>query len=343
MAGNQTAQASLRADGAIDLQLRLPPSVGGERRHLTLHGLRFAYGHDHIVAALAESRRVDGRRTGRALSYRLVRDRKGWRIFASAGVPAPDRVTTILAGAIGLDLNADHMALAVLDASGNPTGFRRIELPLRGATSGQAKAVIGDAVAAAVAMARTAGVPLVIEELDFRRRRAEIEAVDPALARTVSSFASSRIRAALRAAAFRAGVQLIEVNPAYTSVIGAVNHAARRGISVHMGAAIAVARRGMGFSEAPAGREAHVPLRRGGHVTLPLPDWNRERHVWSFWAGVRRKLRAAHAARARSARSTPPPAPRPSGATLPLPAGFRNASSHHRSGSDHDFIPHLEG
>jgi hypothetical protein len=54
-------------------------------------------------------------------------------------------------------------------------------------------------------------------------------------------------------ACFRAGVEVVQVvkmvkmvkvNPAYTSVIGAVNYARSKGISTHPGAAYAIARRG---------------------------------------------------------------------------------------------------
>jgi len=48
------------------------------------------------------------------------------------------------------------------------------------------------------------------------------------------------------------------------------DHAQRLGISVHQGAAIAIARRGLGLSESPTVREATVPTRNGGHVS-PSP------------------------------------------------------------------------
>src|SRR5215472_14760802 len=40
-----------------------------------------------------------------------------------------------------------------------------------------------------------------------------------------------------------------------------------------------IARRSLGLSERPAVRVARVLTRYGGHVTLPLPAWNRGRHV----------------------------------------------------------------
>ena len=63
---------------------------------------------------------------------------------------------------------------------------------------------------------------------------------------------TGKLFSACERAAFRAGVEVLEVHPAYTSTIGAVNHAARFGISIHQGAAIAIARRSLGLSERPA-------------------------------------------------------------------------------------------
>ncbi len=73
----------------------------------------------------------------------------------------------------------------------------------------------------------------------------------------------------LKAACFRAGVEGIEVDPAYTSVIGAVNHARRHGIGSHQGAAYAVARRGLGLSE----RARPCGGRRAG------PQWTAHAHL----------------------------------------------------------------
>ena len=66
-------------------------------------------------------------------------------------------------------------------------------------------------------------------------------------------------------------LEVIEVNPAYTSVIGTVNHAQRNGVSVHQGAALAVARRGKCLSKKPPKRGVLVPTRNGCHVTFCVP------------------------------------------------------------------------
>lgn len=316
-AGNQSCQAVLAADGSLTLKLRLPEALGYGKT-LDIPGVRFAYGHDQILSALDTSRRVPAttqagkaivKRIGTALSYRFVRDGKGWRVFVSVAVPDIKVETQASLGAFGVDTNAEHLAVAETDRTGNLINTWRIDLPLYGKTTEQAKALIGDACVEVARMAQAAGKPVVIEKLDFAKKKAELRGTNPRQARMLSSFNCNKFSAGIDSACFRAGVEVIEVNPAYTSVIGAVNHAQIRGISVHMGAAYAIARRGLGLSEAPAVRTVLAPVRNGGHVTFVLPVRNRAKHVWTQWAAIRTKLKAAHVAHYRSGRSKEMPAP----------------------------------
>ena len=84
-------------------------------------------------------------------------------------------VTDKRRGAIGVDLNADHLAVAETDASGNPVHSFGVPLVTYGKSQHQAEAIIGDAVANVVAYARDAGKPIVIEKLDFRQKKAALE------------------------------------------------------------------------------------------------------------------------------------------------------------------------
>ena len=319
-AGNQTCQASIEDHGSLTLRLRLPNALmeTAGAKTLSLAGVRFAYGHEQILTALQSSRRISTatkagqatvRRVGTALSYRFVRDAKGWRVFASVQVAAPEMLSRRELGAIGVDVNADHLAVAETDRFGNLVGARRIALVTYGKTLDQVKALIGDAAVCLAVQAQAAGKVLVIEALNFQKKKAELETVNHKQARLLSSFACSKTASSLKAAAFRRGVEVIEVNPAYTSVIGAVSFAQPKGISVHQGAAYAIARRGLGMSERPPKRPAIVPVRNGGHVTFALPARNRAKHVWSYWGKVRTGLKAAHAAHVRSGEAQAPPAP----------------------------------
>ena len=82
-------------------------------------------------------------------------------------------------GAVGVDLNADHLAVSETDAMGNYLNAWRVPLVTYGKSAHQAEALIGDAVAGVVAHAREAGKPVVIEKLDFRQKRAVLEGESP--------------------------------------------------------------------------------------------------------------------------------------------------------------------
>lgn len=317
-AGCQGCQAVVAADGTLSLTLRLPDAMVSQDKYLTLTDIRFAYGHEKIVAALCTSQRIPSqtkagvatvKRTGTAMTYRFVRDAKGWRIFVSCEAQAMAVETNWAMGAVGVDMNADHLAVSETDRYGNLVATRKIALVTYGKTRDQAKALIGDAVVSIVEQARLSGKPVVIEKLNFQKKKAELETVNRKQARMLSSFSCNKVASHMKAAAFRAGVEVIEVNPAYTSVIGAVNHAQRNGISVHQGAALAIARRGLGLCERATVPVGLVPTANGGHVTFELPARNRSKHVWTFWSKVRTNLKTAHVAHYLSGSSKENPAP----------------------------------
>ena len=346
-AGNQTCQAAISEDGSLTLKLRLPEALGAFGKIITIPNVRFAYGHETIVAALGRSQRIATqtkagkptiKRIGSALSYRFVRDDKSWRIFVSVEALQVEQLTNITLGAIGVDVNADHLAVSETDRFGNLIETQRIDLVTYGKTTDQSKALISEACKLIVERAQSSGKPVVIEKLNFQKKKAELDAVEPGQARMLSSFTCNKVASGLRSAGVRSGVEVIEVNPAYTSVIGALNHAQSKGISVHQGAAYAIARRGLSLSERPAVPEAIVPMRNGGHVTFALPVRNRQKHVWSFWGGVRKKLTAAHAEHFRRGANAFPPPPLTPDTPRVLPSGrkpslgaFRDSTARLRS------------
>ena len=140
------------------------------------------------------------------------------------------------------------------------------------AGSGQRNAVLSDALTAAVAWAKSARKPVVAEDLDFTAKKKAMAQLSPKGARMISGLLYAKYRQLLEAKCFRAGVELIKIDLAYTSTIGAVKYASRRGWSVHAAAAGAIARRGRKLTERlpRAGTDVRVPV-RGGHHALELP------------------------------------------------------------------------
>ena len=181
-------------------------------------------------------------------------------------------------GAIGVDLNADHLAVVETDASGNPVNAFSVPLVTYGQSRHQAEAIIGDAVASVVAYARDAGKPIVLEKLDFRQKKALLEAESRRYSRMLSSFSYARVRACFLSRGLRQGVEVHQVNPAFSSVIGRVKFMERYGLSVHQAAALVLARRFLGCSEGiPRLRVA--PLGNGVRVAFTVPARKRVKHV----------------------------------------------------------------
>jgi hypothetical protein len=78
-----------------------------------------------------------------------------------------------------------------------------------------------------------------------------LEDESPRYARMLSSLSYHQIKQTLKARAFRHGVEVFEVNPAYSSVIGRIKYAARYGLTVHQAAALVLAQRVQRVYERP--------------------------------------------------------------------------------------------
>ena len=65
----------------------------------------------------------------------------------------------------------------------------------------------------------------------------------------LTSFAYGKIKAYFISRGYREGVEIVAVNPAYSSVVGRVKFMERYGLTVHQAAALVLARRLLGCSE----------------------------------------------------------------------------------------------
>ena len=236
----------------------------GQAKYLVIEDVDFAYYRPALERALVENI---------ALIWRLHRDERGWRAFVAFNHPAAERTTlAVQHGAVGVDFNVDHLAVTETDLYGNMLGTLRLPLLREDATSGQREAVLSDALSKAVSLAKASSKPLVAENLDFSAKKKALSQLSPKGARMLSGLLYAKYRQQLEAKCPRAGVELILINPVYTSTIGAVKYASRRGWSVHAAAAGVIARRGQKLSERlpRAGTGVRVPV-PGCHEVLRLP------------------------------------------------------------------------
>ena len=312
--GCQLCVASVVDDGSLTLRLRMPDALAERHgKYLFIENVRFAYGHEQVLAALASNdeyaahRRKHGEKSarasdlGQAISYRFKRDGKSWRVFAATEMMDVPVVTDQRLGAIGVDLNADHLAVCETDASGNYVHAFSVPLVTYGKSQYQAEAVIGDAVAVVVEFAREAGKPIVIEKLDFRQKKAVLEGESRKYSRMLSSFSYGKVKACFISRGHREGVEVRQVNPAFSSVIGRVKFMERYGLSVHQAAALVLARRSLGCSERIPRRWV-CPVGNGVCVAFTVPARKRVKHVWTYWGTISGQLRPALAAQHRLVR-----------------------------------------
>ncbi|WP_232072279.1 transposase [Paraburkholderia pallida] len=264
-AGNQLCQLSKTGDGTYALKIRAPDRLpaSGDGKYFVIDNVAFAYDHEALDVALE---------AGTALSRRLHRDERGWRAFVSFNHKPAERVTLDTEyGAIGVDFNVDHLAVTETDPFGNLLRTKRLPLLREHASSGQRGAVLSDALTEVVRWARRARKPVVAEDLDFTAKKKAVAHLSPKGARALSGLLYAKCRQLLEAKCFRAGVELIRIDPAYTSTIGAVKYASRRGWRVHAAAAGVIAQRGQTLTERlpRAGTVIRAPVRGGHHALAP--------------------------------------------------------------------------
>jgi len=207
----------------------------------------------------------------RATAHRAVRydivcdpDKGRWYLDASwsadtAVLPAPKEIRAFGERTLGVDLNSDHLAAYVLDPHGNPIGEPiTIGLDLTGPAS-QRDGRLRAAITRLLDTAREhdcAGV--VIEDLGFTDARATGRETmgrggrGKKFRRTLAGIPTAKFRERLRGMAFHAGLVVIAVDPAYTSIWGGqhwkkpLQTQSKTSVTRHHGAAVAIGRRGLG-------------------------------------------------------------------------------------------------
>ncbi|QQX84349.1 IS200/IS605 family element transposase accessory protein TnpB [Cupriavidus necator] len=274
--GNQSCTLSVGDDGLLALRIRLPDAVSqGAGKYLVLGGLTFPCDEPALRRALRE---------GKALSWLIHRDSKGYRLMVSFARPAaPLSTLNAKFGAIGIDFNADHLAVTETDAGGNMTKSWRVDLSFEDKSAGQRAALLSDALEGVVEYALMSCKPIAAEDLDFAGKKKDMSTMSPAQARALSGLAYAKYQQLLASKCHRRGVELIKVNAAYTSLAGQIKYAKARGLSVHKAAAGVIARRSQGFSERLP-RSGSVPVSIRGVTTLfPLPARNREEGCGTSW------------------------------------------------------------
>jgi hypothetical protein len=130
-------------------------------------GGRIPYRGDELAAQTVDGAIRDD------ISYTADSGQRRWYLAAAWTFPPVEVVPTVAelvgSGVVGIDLNADHLAVWVVDRRGNPTGAAHtISLDLADLPASQRDGRLRAAISQVVHLARAAGVrAIAIEDLDF--------------------------------------------------------------------------------------------------------------------------------------------------------------------------------
>lgn len=293
--GNQSCQFKQTGD-SFSLELRLPNCF--ENKTIKIENIKIAHGFNEISKALEENflrKKIqkegkDYKNFGKAVNVRFKFDEKGCRLFITVEKDGLNQVSRKEYGTIGLDINANHIALVETDRFGNVINKKNIKNCTYGKTKNQSLAIIGDNAKEIVEYAYKAKKPIVLENLSFVKKKHDLREKNKKYSRMLSSFSYKAIINHIESKAFDMGIEIYKVNPAYTSIIGRVKFASRYGLTHHQAAALVIARRVNNYSE----RLGCLEIKnKNSKPAFFLPVRNRKKHIWSLYKELIKMLKTA--------------------------------------------------
>ncbi|MEZ2238351.1 hypothetical protein [Microcoleus sp.] len=181
-------------------------------------------------------------------------------------------------GCIGIDMNPCSIGWAYIDAEGNLKSHGTIPFQT-GLPNGKQQATIVKICLELAALATKYQCPIVGEDLDFTIKKEQLRERGKKYARMLSGWAYSEFFKLLNSILSNRGIELLTVNPAYSSMIGLVKYLRMYGLASDEAAALVIGRRGMRLSE-------KIP----GSLTA-FVEVNSTKHVWSLWNQLNEKIK----------------------------------------------------
>lgn len=243
--GNQMFHLVPNSDGSYNIRIRKDGKYVSAGKYVT-GKCRFSYMDDEIRDIVTNG--------GRPVSYRLkIRGPKVYlqAVFTLDMTRIPI-ITRSSYGCIGLDFNDGHIELSETDAKGNLVAMETYPLHFHG-TGGKAENEMRTVISMIGKYAVSVGKDIVKEDLSFVKKKSETTKAKSKHGkdynRMLHTLDYSRYEDAIVNMTARYGINLMEVNPAYTSRIAKQKYCNRKKIPVHSGAAYVIARRGQGYTD----------------------------------------------------------------------------------------------
>ncbi|MFQ6118689.1 MAG: IS200/IS605 family accessory protein TnpB-related protein, partial [Methanosarcinales archaeon] len=195
----------------------------------------------------------------REYSVRVIRKEGKYHCYISFDVP--NNAKSNKKGIAGIDLNPEKIAVTIVDNTGNFIASNNFPCyAVVFAKKNKRDWIIGNTVKDVYEWINGFGInTIAVEHLKFRQNHDTNKEFN----RITHNFAKKRMRVAIESRAIREGLEVREVDPAYTSFIGTIKYKDIFGLSTHQAAALVIARRGLDLKEKiPKPLRGLKPLRR---------------------------------------------------------------------------------
>jgi len=216
-----------------------------KERGVFLNGIcSFSYMGSQLIDLLAA--KVHG------VSYRIIYRGSKCYLQAMLNIDSCGFVTGVSNGTVGLDYNEGFIELSETDDKGNLVAQKHYDLNYHGMGS-KAENEMRQTAASITDYALQRGKSLVIENLNFQRTKGKTVTARSKSGkkynRMIHAFGYSRYKECFEGSCFKKQVELIKVNPAYTSKIAKQKYCNSKHMNVHQGASYVIARRGQGYKD----------------------------------------------------------------------------------------------
>ncbi len=242
--GNQNCQIKHISDNIYELKVNLNPKALKLTERTVNIKIKVHNDKNELIKNILNNN------LKQAISYRFYKDYKSniYKVFISLdkSKQKPNTISNKQIGSIGIDINANHLSIAETNNHGNLVKAFDIELNLKDKSSNQSLDNIACAIKKITDYAVSKNKPIVIEKLNFSNKKKELKSgFNKTYNAMLSSFAYSKIIELIKSRSYDKGIEVIEINPAYTSKIGKFKYQNKYKLTTHQAAALVIARRGL--------------------------------------------------------------------------------------------------
>ena len=204
------------------------------------------------------------------LTWRIFQNSKNKRWYVQVAFSISNDCYNYNNGTIGVDLNYNLISLSLIKQDGNKEKFKNLYYELDKNNKNKNNQILSDKVSEIVEITKGKQKTITIEKLDLK---------DALKNKKVSYVVYHKFFSLLKSKCVKEGVLVIEVNPAFTSIIGKLKYQKRFGINTHSSASYTIGRRGLNYIE-------KIPK----SYTCLLHSGERNKSMWSQWSNINKRL-----------------------------------------------------